>query len=162
VRSDSTIIVLNSGNYEFVGVRHRETQTLYISDIINPSTCKAPAYGKLHIGIYIAAIQDAISRMKRNEENQKSKIPKNSAKSNRKRHDDDRDDNGGDDKGGGDKGGGGSGSGSGSRPAKRRKKDDGDGPRGRGGSVPRGSFKRRTRADQKREQEERSVRSWSI
>jgi len=118
VRTDSTIIVLNTGNYEFVGVRHRETQTFYISDIINPSTCKAPAYGKLHIGIYIAAVQDAISRMKRNEENQKSKIPKNS------RHDDDRDDNGGDDKGGG-----GSGSGSGSRPAKRRKKDDGDGPR---------------------------------
>ena len=156
MRSDSTIIVLHSGNHELVGVRYRKTRTLYISDIINPSTCKAPAYGKLHIGIYIAAIQDAIRRMEVNEtlpDGQRSMIPPN-CKSNRKHRDDGGDDKGGgDDRGGGDKGGGGSGSGSSPDRSKRRKKDDGDGP------FRRGSSKRRTRADQKREQEERGVRS---
>ena len=43
-------------------LRHRRTQTLFVSDIINPSTCANPGYGKLHVGIYIAAIQDIIDR----------------------------------------------------------------------------------------------------
>jgi hypothetical protein len=47
-----------------VCVRHRLSQTLYVSDVIEPPTCKNPAYGKLQVGIYIAAIQDAINRKK--------------------------------------------------------------------------------------------------
>jgi hypothetical protein len=35
VRQNTTILVLHSGNYEYVCVRHRETQTLYISDILH-------------------------------------------------------------------------------------------------------------------------------
>jgi hypothetical protein len=63
VRVDSTIIIFHSGNLEYVCVRHRETQTLYISDLIDVPHCANPGYGKLHTGIYIAAIQDAVQRV---------------------------------------------------------------------------------------------------
>jgi hypothetical protein len=52
---------LHSGNHEFVGIRHRESQTLYLSPLIVPSSC---AYGKIHVGIYIAAIKDALDRVR--------------------------------------------------------------------------------------------------
>jgi hypothetical protein len=57
-------MVLNSGNWEVVCVRERRTQTLYVSDVFEPSTCKDPSYGKLHVGIGVAAIQDAMDRAK--------------------------------------------------------------------------------------------------
>ncbi|KAK2467450.1 hypothetical protein APHAL10511_000305 [Amanita phalloides] len=59
---DGTVIVLHSGNHELVCIRHRTTQTLYVSDLIEPPVCANPGYGKLHIGIYIAAIQETIDR----------------------------------------------------------------------------------------------------
>ena len=62
VRVDGTVIVLHSGNHELVCLRHRQSQTLYVSDLIVPSTCSDPGYGKLHVGIYIAAIQDMMDR----------------------------------------------------------------------------------------------------
>ena len=62
VRVDGTLIILHSGNYELVCVRDRRSQTLYVSDVIEPPTY--PDYGKLHIGIYIAAIQETIDRKK--------------------------------------------------------------------------------------------------
>ncbi|KAF8346672.1 hypothetical protein F5887DRAFT_882970 [Amanita rubescens] len=61
-RVDGSIIVLQSGNHEFIGIRHRTTQTLYISDLIKPHACKEPSYGRLHVGIYIAGIMDALDR----------------------------------------------------------------------------------------------------
>lgn len=140
-------------------VRHRESQTLYVSDIIHPPTCKAPAYGKLHIGIYIAAIQDAIRRMKLCESlpsDQRSKLPSSFAKFNKR---------GGDKGGRGDRkdgpadgdGGGGSSRGN----TKRQKKDDGD-PRGKGkGGGRKGKAtpkpRRRTRGNLKSEREEQNV-----
>lgn len=62
VRADGTLIVLHSGNYELVCVRNRGSQTLYVSDVIEPPTY--PGYGKLHVGIYIAAVQETIDRKK--------------------------------------------------------------------------------------------------
>jgi hypothetical protein len=62
--SKCSIIVIQSGNYECIGIRHRATQTLYISDLIKPHACKEPSYGKLHVGVYIAAVKDAIDRAK--------------------------------------------------------------------------------------------------
>jgi hypothetical protein len=59
---DSSIIIVQSRNHEFVGIRNRRSQTLYISDPIEPHACQAPSYGKLHVGIYIAAIRDAMDR----------------------------------------------------------------------------------------------------
>ena len=61
-KADTSIVVVQSGNYEFVGVRHRQSQTLYISDIIEPHACKEASYGKIHVGIYVAAALDAIDR----------------------------------------------------------------------------------------------------
>ena len=55
-------MVLHSGNHEVVGIRHRKTQTLYISRVIEPHFCSNPAYGKIQVGIYIAAIQETIDR----------------------------------------------------------------------------------------------------
>jgi hypothetical protein len=55
-------MVLHSGNHEIVGIRHRETQTLYISHVIEPHSCSNPAFGKIQVGIYIAAIQETIDR----------------------------------------------------------------------------------------------------
>src|SRR6266550_8198125 len=73
VRVDGTIIVLNSGNQELVCVRHRRSQTLYVSDAFEPSKCSNPGYGKLHVGIYVAAIQDMMDRWR--QKSSKSKLP---------------------------------------------------------------------------------------
>src|SRR6266550_3713517 len=62
VQVDGSVIVLHSGNQEIVCLRRRRSQTLYVSDIIEPSKCKNPGYGKLHVGIYVAAIQDMMDR----------------------------------------------------------------------------------------------------
>ena len=63
-KADTTIMVVQSGNYEFIGIRHRLSQTLYVSDIIQPHACEEPSYGKIHVGIYVAATMDAIDRAK--------------------------------------------------------------------------------------------------
>ena len=56
-------------------MRHRATNTLYISDLIEPPTCKNPGYGKLQVGIYIAGIQDAIDRKKQQQQHSPSGPP---------------------------------------------------------------------------------------
>ena len=43
-------------------IRHRATQTLYVSDILHVPRLENPGYGKLQIGIYIAALEDALGR----------------------------------------------------------------------------------------------------
>ena len=45
-------------------LRRRDSQTLYVSDLIEPSTCKNPGYGKLQVGVYVAAVRDAMIRRK--------------------------------------------------------------------------------------------------
>jgi hypothetical protein len=62
VRNDSTLICMHAGSFEYIGVRHHVTQRLYLSNMITTHTCQNPAYGKLHIGAYIAAVNDAIDR----------------------------------------------------------------------------------------------------
>ncbi|TFK66386.1 hypothetical protein BDN72DRAFT_961819 [Pluteus cervinus] len=59
VQQDTTIIVVNCGNYERIGIRHRGTRTLYLSDIIDVTK---PGYGKLHLGILMAVVDDALNR----------------------------------------------------------------------------------------------------
>lgn len=160
MRTDSTIIVLHSGNHEFVCIRHRESQTLYISDIIHPPTCKAPAYGKLHVGIYIAAVQDAILRMEYGETlpmDKRTKLPSNFAKFNKK-----------DSEEGGDDGKDGASGRAPSRGGIKRPEKDGDnegaqpGGKGKGTRPAEGGSRsksgRRTRANIKLEREEQDVR----
>jgi hypothetical protein len=55
-------MVLHSGNHEVIGVRHRESQTLFVSDVIEPHICVNPGYGKLHVGVCIASIEDVCDR----------------------------------------------------------------------------------------------------
>ncbi|KAM6500022.1 hypothetical protein JOM56_003036 [Amanita muscaria] len=71
VRVDGTVIVLHSGNHELVCLRHRESQMLYVSNVIEPPTCVEPGYGKLHVGVYIAVIQDAIDRWQQQQHGRK-------------------------------------------------------------------------------------------
>ncbi|PBK65726.1 hypothetical protein ARMSODRAFT_1087334 [Armillaria solidipes] len=62
VNFDSTIILFDCGNYFRVGVRHRKTQTLYISNLVDVSSCSEPVYGKLMVAINLAIIRDAMDR----------------------------------------------------------------------------------------------------
>lgn len=65
VHGDTTFIVMQSGNLELIGVRHRATQTLYMAPLRQIHVDKqytGPSYGKLHTGLYIAALRDAINR----------------------------------------------------------------------------------------------------
>ncbi|KII83397.1 hypothetical protein PLICRDRAFT_452257 [Plicaturopsis crispa FD-325 SS-3] len=62
IRDNSTFIVLATGNLEFICVRHRESQTLYVSDILHVPYMEDPMYGKTLLGVYLAVVQDAIRR----------------------------------------------------------------------------------------------------
>ncbi len=61
-------MVLHSGNHEIIGIRHRRSQTLYISDVIEPHSCSNPGYGKIQVGLYIAAIKETIDRARQERE----------------------------------------------------------------------------------------------
>ncbi|KAG6876996.1 hypothetical protein C0993_011195 [Termitomyces sp. T159_Od127] len=65
VEHDTTFIVFHCGNYERIGFRHRESQTLFISSLIDIHNCSNPAYGELQAGLYVSIVQDAINRVKR-------------------------------------------------------------------------------------------------
>ncbi|KAJ6558983.1 hypothetical protein B0H10DRAFT_2120222, partial [Mycena sp. CBHHK59/15] len=63
VKHDTTFLVLHCGNYEFIGIRHRGTQTLYLSELLRPSMCgEFGGYYKIHVGLYMAAMKDAFER----------------------------------------------------------------------------------------------------
>ncbi|TFK67766.1 hypothetical protein BDN72DRAFT_960747 [Pluteus cervinus] len=62
VKEDATIIVFHCGNYERIGIRHRATQTLVLSELIEVSKRQEPAYGKIHMGLMLAAVTDALNR----------------------------------------------------------------------------------------------------
>ncbi|KAJ7236857.1 hypothetical protein B0H12DRAFT_122332 [Mycena haematopus] len=64
VENDSTLIIFNCGNYERIGVRYRETRTLYLSDLIDVTSCKDPGYVKIHAGVFMSLTLDAICRAK--------------------------------------------------------------------------------------------------
>lgn len=51
--------MIHAGNLEIIGIRNREKRTLFITDVIRVDDCE---YGKLHTGLYIAALRDATSR----------------------------------------------------------------------------------------------------
>ncbi|KAG6834230.1 hypothetical protein H0H93_011034 [Arthromyces matolae] len=61
VNDDTTFIIFQCGNFERIGFRHRESQTLFISNLIDVPTC--PSYGRLQVGLYLAILQDAIDRL---------------------------------------------------------------------------------------------------
>jgi hypothetical protein len=64
VESDATFIIFNCGNYERIGFRHRGSQTLFLSDLINVSKSSNPGYGQIQIGLYMAILRDALDRIR--------------------------------------------------------------------------------------------------
>ncbi|KAG6835535.1 hypothetical protein H0H93_000423, partial [Arthromyces matolae] len=75
VEADTTFIIFHCGNFERIGFRHRETQTLLLTDLIDIPNCSNPPYGRLQAGLYLAILQDAISRLKQQQaiDNEKPK-----------------------------------------------------------------------------------------
>ncbi|KAG6907650.1 hypothetical protein DXG01_008100 [Tephrocybe rancida] len=65
---DTTYTVFNCGNFERIGFRHRESGTLFLSNLINVPECEDPHYGKIQMGLYISIIQDALDRLKQQSE----------------------------------------------------------------------------------------------
>ncbi|PPQ85842.1 hypothetical protein CVT24_005445, partial [Panaeolus cyanescens] len=59
VEYNSTFIVLNDGLSERIGIRHRASNTLFITEPIDPF--KAP-YMRYHMALYMAIVDDALSR----------------------------------------------------------------------------------------------------
>ncbi|KAG6816552.1 hypothetical protein H0H87_005259 [Tephrocybe sp. NHM501043] len=59
---DSSFLVFHCGIYERIAFRHRTSQTLYISEAIDVANCANPAYGKIHVGLYMAILEDVLDR----------------------------------------------------------------------------------------------------
>ncbi|KAG6884596.1 hypothetical protein C0992_006057 [Termitomyces sp. T32_za158] len=68
VEHDTTFIVFHCGDYERIGFRHRASQTLFISSLIDVHNCSNPSYGRLQAGLYVAIVQDEINRIKQQHE----------------------------------------------------------------------------------------------
>jgi len=62
VECDATFIIFNCGQYERIGIRHRASQTLYLSGLIEPIYFKSPNYGHIHVGLFMAIINDVYER----------------------------------------------------------------------------------------------------
>ncbi|KAG6818920.1 hypothetical protein H0H93_000305 [Arthromyces matolae] len=60
VRYDATFILIHAGNAEIIAIRDRQTQTLFVSDVIQVNNFDD--YLQMHVGLYIAAIRDAEDR----------------------------------------------------------------------------------------------------
>ncbi|KAF4623677.1 hypothetical protein D9613_001512 [Agrocybe pediades] len=63
VIDDTTFFILNCGRYERIGFRHRGTQTLYLSGVIDTVNIQKPRYRKLHLGLLIEIVKDALRRL---------------------------------------------------------------------------------------------------
>ncbi|KIM42836.1 hypothetical protein M413DRAFT_444485, partial [Hebeloma cylindrosporum] len=59
---DSTFIMLHCGRYERIGIRHRASQTLYLSGLIDTVNNRDPRYRKVQIALYSFIVQDALER----------------------------------------------------------------------------------------------------
>ncbi|KAJ3510441.1 hypothetical protein NLJ89_g4668 [Agrocybe chaxingu] len=60
--TDSTFIIFHCGRYERIGIRHRKTQTLYLSELVDTVLSSDPAYRALHIGLHLAIVKDLLDR----------------------------------------------------------------------------------------------------
>ncbi|KAF8955586.1 hypothetical protein BDZ97DRAFT_263002, partial [Flammula alnicola] len=68
VRNDATFAVISSGNFEIIVRRHRESQTLHLSHLIQVSKDDNPSHYKLHVSLYIMAFFDSLDRAKQLED----------------------------------------------------------------------------------------------
>ncbi|CAA7267698.1 unnamed protein product [Cyclocybe aegerita] len=63
VLNDATFLVIQAGNYELIGIRNRETQTLYLSSLIHVSGSTSPQYNKIQLGLYLTSYCDVVARV---------------------------------------------------------------------------------------------------
>ncbi|KAF9554765.1 hypothetical protein CPC08DRAFT_766443 [Agrocybe pediades] len=63
VAHDTTFFILHCGRYERIGFRHRQSQTLYLSGVIDTINIQNPRYRKLHVGLHIEIVKDALRRL---------------------------------------------------------------------------------------------------
>lgn len=54
-------MLIHTGNHECVTMRHRQSQTLFISKLMKPSDGRTP-YIKIYISLFILAYTDAVNR----------------------------------------------------------------------------------------------------
>ena len=64
MEADATLIIFHCGNCERIGYRHRSSQTLFLSDLIDVSAGSKPHYGQLQIGLYMIILRDALERIR--------------------------------------------------------------------------------------------------
>jgi hypothetical protein len=64
VEADATLIIFHCGNCERIGYRHRNSQTLFLSGLIDVSAGSKPHYGQLQIGLYMIILRDALERIR--------------------------------------------------------------------------------------------------
>ncbi|KAK0191564.1 hypothetical protein F5146DRAFT_605694 [Armillaria mellea] len=67
VSIDATFIVLSCANLEYIGIRDRKLQRLYLSPLLDLQNImpNKPRYFKIHTGLEIVALLDAIERAER-------------------------------------------------------------------------------------------------
>ena len=53
---------IGTGNEDCIGLRLRESQTLFISSAIRPSDDDGPPWLKVCLGLYLYAFEDAVNR----------------------------------------------------------------------------------------------------
>ncbi|KAF9003741.1 hypothetical protein BDZ89DRAFT_1169465 [Hymenopellis radicata] len=63
VQLDASAVIFDCGNFVRIGIRHRERQTLFLSNLIDISSCKKPSYGELWTALHIALAYDAVQRL---------------------------------------------------------------------------------------------------
>ncbi|KAF9042140.1 kinase-like domain-containing protein [Panaeolus papilionaceus] len=68
VENDATFLVLNTGNSERIGIRHRATNTLFLTPPLDPFQ---PPYMRYHMALYASIIDDAFSRLDATEVSQR-------------------------------------------------------------------------------------------
>jgi len=54
--------MLHCGRYERIGIRHRASQTLYLSGLIDTVNNRDPRYRKIQVALYSFIIQDVLER----------------------------------------------------------------------------------------------------
>ncbi len=62
VRTDTTVILFDCGNFLRIGIRHREKQTLFLTpliDVFDPES----SYGRLIAGLHLCIVHDALARL---------------------------------------------------------------------------------------------------
>ncbi len=83
VKIDASLILFDCGNFVRIGIRHRELQTLFLSDLIDICSCKDPSYGELWTALHIAVASDAVQRALQLENPRLGKRKQTSATTNR-------------------------------------------------------------------------------